>query len=185
VFIEILNLVTFEYNRQSIFNIFSEIQKKINLILDHQYGQITISNNSTIISVPAAVDTTLATNSDYVQITGIWSAIPHGFNNGVTQQTNSFTINKTGVYRIEMWANVTSNQNNNNIAVRFARNGVITLIRRPRAFISSANDRLNMAAFGYAELTAGDVLTLWIASDKTSNVTIEDLVFSTEGMRMY
>lgn len=183
--VDILNLVSFEYNRQTIFRIFSEIQSKLNLLLYHQYGQLTVSNNSTVIAVTAAVDPTLATNSDYKQVTGIWNAIPHGFNNGVTQQTNSFTITKTGVYRIEMWANVTSSANNTNVAIRFARNGVITLVRRPRAYIAAANDRLNMGAFGFAELTAGDVLTLWIASDKTSNITIEDCVFSTEGMRMY
>jgi len=183
--VDITNLAQFEYNRQSIFRAFSEIQKNLNLLLDHQYGQLTITNNTSTIAVTAAVDSTLATNSDYSQITGIWNSIPHGINNGITQQTNSFTITKTGAYRIEMWANVTSSVNNTNVAVRFAKNGVITLARRPRAYIAAANDRINMSAHGFAELTAGDIITLWIASDKTSNITIEDCVFSAEGLRMY
>lgn len=181
--INVLDYVTAIYNRQSLFKCISIIQRYINELLDHQYGQINISNNSTTLAVTAAVDPTLATNSDYDQVIGIWDAIPHGFNNGVTQQASSFTMARKGVYRIAMWSSVTTSVNNSNVAFKFAVNGVINLQRRPRAFIGSANDRKNVSAHGFAELNAGDVITLWVACDKTANVLIEDCVFSVNEMR--
>lgn len=146
------------------------------------YGQLTITQNVTVTAKTAAVDQTLATNSDYTQITGIWNAIPHGLNLGVTQQTNSFTVGVAGVYYIEVWATCTSSVNNTNIAVRFAVNGVISLGRRPRTKIQAANDRVNLSAHGFVQFAAGDVVTLWLASDKTANITMEDAVFSTQRM---
>jgi len=181
--INVFNLVPDTYNRQTVSRILQTIQMKVNELSDHQYGQLAISNNTTTIAVTAAVDPTLATNSDYIQVTGVWNAIPHGFNNGVTQQTNSITINRKGVYKIAMWANMTSGTNNTIIAFKFAINGVITLVRRPKTKIGSSGDTENLSAYGFAEFAAGDVITLWIAADKTANITLQDLVFSADEMK--
>lgn len=181
--INILNKVTFDYNRQALFSILSTIQMKINELSDHQYGQLAISNNTATIAVTAAVDPTLATNSDYVQVTGVWNPIPHGLNNGVIQHTNDIEIARNGVYKIAMWANMTSGTNNTIIGFKFAINGVITLVRRPKAKIGSAGDTENLSAYGFAEFVAGDKITLWIAADKSANITLQDLVFSVDEMK--
>jgi hypothetical protein len=181
--INVLNKVTPEYNRQALFSILQTMQQKINELSNHQYGQLAISSNSTTIAITAAVDPTLLTNSDYIQVTGVWNPIPHGLNNGVTQQTNSVTVARNGVYRISMWANVTSSVGATIMAFKFATNGVITLIRRPEVRIDNINDVENVSAYGFAEFTAGDVVTLWIASTKTADITLQDLVFSLDEMK--
>lgn len=181
--INVLNKVTPEYNRQSLFSILQTMQQKINELSDHQYGQLTISSNATPLALTAAVDPALLSNSDYIQVAGIWNAIPHGLNNGVTQQTNSFTIARNGVYKVAMWANVTSNIGATIMAFKFAVNGVITLVRRPEVRITNSNDVENLSAYGFASFNAGDVVTLWIASTKTANITLQDLVFSADEMK--
>lgn len=147
------------------------------------YGQRAISLNTTAIVMTAAVDPTLATNTDYAQVTGIWNAPPDGQNSGITQQANSFTIAKSGVYRIEFWAAASSNVNNTQIAVKFAVNGVLGLQRRPKIFMRGAGEVHGGAAFGYAHFTAGDVITLWIASTQTANIVIEDCVFGATSIK--
>lgn len=147
------------------------------------YGQRAVSNNSTVIAVTAAVDPTLSTNSDYIQVTGIFNATPDGENEGVTQQTNTFTIAVSGDYRIEFWANAKSSVNNTQIGFKFAVNGVIGLVRRPKIFIDIVGEVHPGGAFGYSHFAAGDVISLWLASDKTANITIEDLVFGTVSLK--
>lgn len=147
------------------------------------YGQRAVSVNSTAISVTAASDSTLATNTDYIQITGIFNATPDGINSGITQQTNSFTIAQAGAYRIEFWANAKSSVNNTQIAFKFAVNGVIGLTRRPKIFMRNSNEVHNGGAFEYTHFDAGDVVTLWIASTVTADITIEDLVFGATAIK--
>lgn len=147
------------------------------------YGQRSASVNSTAIAVTAAVDATLATNTDYIQVTGIFNATPDGVNSGITQQTDSFTIDKAGVYRIEFWGNVRSSVNNTQVAFKFAINGVIGTARRPKIFMRNIGEVHSGSAFGYAHFDAGDIVTLWIASTQTGNITIEDLVFGAQAIR--
>lgn len=142
------------------------------------YGQINITNSATGIPLTAAVPADLTDNASYIQVTGVFDAIPHGLNVNVTQQTNSFTVHRKGVYKIAVWSTVTATDNNVNIAFKFAVNGVIGLQRRPRTKITVAQDRRNLVAHGLVELGVGDVITLWIAADKTTSAIIEDMVFS-------
>lgn len=142
------------------------------------WGQRTVTTNTTTIAKTAAVDPTLVSNADYTQVTGIFSALPDGIVNGVTQQTNAMLIETTGPYEIKVWASFTSSVNNTNVSFKFAVNGVIGTARRPRARVGTTGDRVAVAAHGYINLTAGDVVTLWFASDQTANITIEDAVFS-------
>lgn len=148
-----------------------------------QYGQINVTNNATPLALTAAVDQALFTNSDYVQVQGVFNAIPHGLNFGITQQADSLTVARNSVLRPHVWMSVTSNVANTNVAIKFAVNGVLGLERRPRAKIGTGGDRVNIAAHGFAEFSAGDVVTLWIASDKTANITVEDAVFSLDELR--
>lgn len=142
------------------------------------FGQRSITTNVTAIPKTAAVDPTLVSNADYTQVTGIFTALPDGISSGVTQQTNSMLIETTGPYEIKVWCSFTSSVNNTNVAFKFAINGVIGTARRPRARVGTTGDRVSVAAHGYINLTAGDVVTLWFASDQTANITLEDAVFS-------
>lgn len=147
------------------------------------YGTRTITNNATLIAKVAAVDPTLATNTDYTQVTGIFGAIPDGITRGITQQTNSLTIARTGAYEIMLWASLSASTTNTDIAFKFAINGVIGLVRRPRVRLDVANNISGLCANGLVQLNAGDVVTLWLASTTGTNVRIIDAVFSLKEMR--
>lgn len=148
-----------------------------------EYGQRAISLNSTSIAKTAAADSTLATNTDYTQITGIWNAPPDGENSGITQQTNTFTILTSGTYRIEFWSTTRSDTNNTQIAFKFGVNGVLSLQRRPKVYMRNIGEIHPGSAFGYAHFNAGDVISLWIASTQTANITIEDCVFGAAALK--
>lgn len=147
------------------------------------YGQRAITQNATVKSVTAAVDATLSTNSDYSQITGIFNATPDGENSGITQQTNTFTIALSGVYRIEVWASVSTSVNNTQIALKFGVNGAIGLGRRPKLFIRNTGETHTLGAFGYHHFNAGDVVSLHVASDKTCDLTFNDAVFGAQALK--
>lgn len=147
------------------------------------FGQRAITGNSTAIAITAAVDATLSTNSDYIQVTGIFNATPDGENSGVTQQTNTFTIAQAGIYRIEVWASVRSNANNTAVALKFGIDGTIGLGRRPKVFLRNVGEVHTLTAFGYHHFDAGDVISLWFASDKTANITFEDAVFGVTALK--
>jgi len=151
-------------------------------VFEH-YGQLTISNNATVLSLTAAVDSTLATNTDYTKVTGIYDAIPHGEQHGITQQADSLTITQTGVYHVAVWADLSSSLNSTTTAFKFAVDGTIALVRRPKNFMRNVGEFHNMSAHGIVMLNAGQVVDLQIASDLTADITIEDLVFTLDLLR--
>lgn len=149
------------------------------------YGQRAITNNSTVIAKTAATDPNLNTNSDYTQVTGIFEAVGGGINRGITQQTNSLTIARAGTYEVDLWASlsVSAILGSSNIAFKFAVNGVITLVRRPIINFAGANVLGGIAANGLVSLAVGDIVTLWMASTITTNVRIQDALFSLKELR--
>lgn len=159
----------------------SEVRKlvrtEISDFLEH-YGQLNVSNNATTIALTAAVDSTLATNTDYIKVTGVYDAVPHGENNGITQSADKMAVTQDGIYEVAVWMDTASSLNSTTIAVKFAVNGVIGLVRRPKNFLRNVGEFHNMSAHGYVALSSADELDLQIASDLTANITIEDLVFS-------
>lgn len=147
------------------------------------YGQRAITNNATVIAKVAAVDPTLVSNTDYTQVTGIFDGIPSGINLGVTQQTNSLTIGRTGAYEVMLWTSLSASNNNVNVAFKFAVNGVISLVRRPIVRLDVANNIGTVCANGLVQLSAGDIVTLWMAATVSTNVKINDAVFSLKELR--
>lgn len=148
------------------------------VVQEAAYGQLIVSVNTDAIAFTAASPTDLTDNTDYIQITGIFDAIPHGLNNQFTQGTNSLTCNRAGKYMIHLWASLTSDTNATNMAFKFAVNGTIAPQRRPWRFVRNVGEIHSVSAFGFIELAAGDVITLWAAADKNCNITIQDSVFA-------
>lgn len=147
------------------------------------YGTRTITNNSSLIAKTAASDPTLVSNTDYTQVTAIFDALPNGVIRGITQQTNSLTIDRAGVYEVMLWASMSCSTANTNIAFKFAVNGSISLTRRPIARLDVANQIGSVCANGLVQLNAGDVVTLWVASTTSNNLRIYDAVFSLKEQR--
>ena len=147
------------------------------------YGTRTITNNAILLAKVAAVDPTLVSNADYTQVTGLFDPLPNGVVRGITQQLNSLTITRAGVYEIMLWATVSTSVNNTNIAFKFAVNGVISLVRRPIVRLDVANAIGTVCANGLVQLAVGDVVTLWLASTTGNNTRIYDAVFSLKEQR--
>lgn len=151
------------------------------------YGTRTVTNNAALIAKAAALDPTLVSNTDYTQVTAIFSALPDGILRGITQQTNSLTVTRSGAYEIMLWASVSASNNNVNIAFKFAVNGTIQLVRRPIVRLDVANNIGAVCANGLVQLNVtlgvGDIVTLWMASTVATNVRIHDAVFSLKELR--
>lgn len=147
------------------------------------YGNRGITNNTAVIAKTAATDPTLVSNTDYTQITAIWDAIGSGINRGITQQANSLTITRAGAYEIQFWASVNSSANNNDLAFKFAVNGVISLVRRPRVRLDTSTSTYGLCANGLVQLDVGDVVTLWIACTEAANIKINDLLLTLKELR--
>lgn len=141
------------------------------------YVSRSISANVLPLSVSASPDPELQAAGGYQQVVGIFSPIPDGVVRNGTQQTDSFTVGISGVYRIEFWANAKTTVNNNLMAFKFSINGVLSATRRPVLYMRNQQETHNAGAFSNIRLNAGDVLSLYIASDKTANITITDCVF--------
>lgn len=147
------------------------------------YGNRSVSNSTALIAKTAATDPTLVSNTDYTQITAVWDAIGSGINRGVTQQANSLTIARAGAYEIQFWASLKAGVNNTDVAFKFAVNGVISLVRRPRVRLDISSNIYGVAANGLVNLAVGDVVTLWMACSTTTNITISDLLMTLTELR--
>lgn len=147
------------------------------------YGGRTVTGNASAIAKVAAVDPTLASNTDYTQVTSIFSALPDGALRGITQQANSITIARAGVYSLDFWASLQSSANNTILAFKVAVNGTIVSLRRPRAKMDTANAVYAIAASGLLQLAAGAVVTLWFATSVNCNVIISDAAFTLTELR--
>lgn len=142
------------------------------------YGQLFISENTDLIALTAATDPTLASNTDYTQVTAVWDATPHGLQSDFEQVANGLKCLRAGVYAVHFWAALTFSTNNTNVGFKFAKNGVIATPRRPWARVGTGGDRISVSAFGFVELAVNDVMTLWVAADNSGNLDINDGMFA-------
>lgn len=147
------------------------------------YGNRSITNNTVVVAKLAAADVTLVSNTDYTQIINVWDAVGGGILRGVTQQTNSITVSRTGAYEIQLWASIKSSVANNDLAFKFAVNGAISLVRRPRVRLDVVTNIYGLAAHGQLNLVAGDIITLWMACTVASNITLSDLLLTVAELR--
>lgn len=138
-------------------------------------GAMVITNNATPQALTAATDSTLATFSDYVQITG-WAA---GELDKITFATNQLTIpvGGGGLFLVDAYMNIASDTINSAVAIKFAVNGASGVTRRPRHFLAATGAFYNLAASGIVRLVDSDVVDLFVASDKTIGLTIQDSSF--------
>lgn len=143
--------------------------------LEQSYGEMVIIQNSTGQALTAASDSTLYTNSDYVLLTQ-WAA---GETDGVTYASNGLTVPVSGEYLLSAWFNQTSSINNVLVGVKFAVNGTIATagtVPTLRRKIGTGADVGAVSGNKIINLTAGDVVTLYIACDSNATITNTDAV---------
>lgn len=94
----------------------------------------------------------------------------------ITFDTNKLTINISGIYMINLWANIVQYPSSTaKVSIRYLVNGVTYSSRKPTVKSGGvgAIDQLN--GFGLISLSAGDFIQLAVASDATGNIIFGDV----------
>ena len=140
----------------------------------HAFGTMNLTDNATVKAVTAATDSTLNTNTDFVEFDIVLS-----FDNvqNMGTGTNSLQIQESGIYLIDFWCNVSSSVNSTKFSLKFVIDGVTFVPRGPKFTMPTANVIHNMSANGLHSFTSGEEVKLYIAADKTCNIRIEDMTF--------
>lgn len=139
-------------------------------------GAMAITNNATPYALTAASDSTLATFSDYSKMTGFAA----GELDKITFGSNGLTIpvNGGGIYLVDTYLTASTGVVNTNIAIKFAVNGASGVARRPRSFLATTGNFYGLSANGIVRFADGDVVELYIVSDKTTNILVQDCAFT-------
>lgn len=137
-------------------------------------GSMTLTGNTTVVPMTAAVDTTLGSNSDYTTLN-----LAFGFNStaGIVTGANYLEIVQAGTYLVDFWANAKAGNNNVTMALKFVVNDTDYITRRPKLRLPTAGQFDNFSANGFHTYQAGDQIKLAIASSVSTDITIEDLNF--------
>lgn len=150
-------------------------------LFSRAYGGKTVRRNTTVIALVAASDpTNFAQAADYSLLTGIYQSPEVAPALGITQATNSLTVLKKGIYRIDFWATLAASTVNTTVAFNFGLNGVVDVDRPVTARMPAAGDKTSTGAHAYITLNAGDVVTLWAASNTATNLTVHNGRYSLE-----
>jgi hypothetical protein len=145
------------------------------LYRDYAFGKMHITNNSTPFALTAVADTTLNTASQYVLLTGSGAPFANGLEDGVTFSVNKLTVNHSGIYDLNFWACITGFPSNTaHVALKFRINGTTFSDMKVVTKSNSNGDDGILAACDLVQLTANDYLQLYITSDVTGNVVINN-----------
>lgn len=145
-------------------------------VRDVVYGSMVITNNTNAFTIGAAVDSTLNTNSDYVLFTGTGAPWAGENQYGITFNTDRLIVPVSGVYRFELWSDLTQFPSNNaRIAVKYRINGSVFGNRKAQAKSNSASDYGDLNAFALVTLNAGDYVQMAIASTVAGPVTFNSI----------
>lgn len=145
------------------------------LVIDSAYADMQIANNAVQFPVTAAADPTLNTTSQYVLLTGPGAPFSSTASHNITFSTDRLTVNAAGVYKLTFWANLSLFPSNTaKVAVKFRLNGTTFAVRKVVTKSTANGDYGVMAASAIVTLAANDYVQLFVASDTTGNLNIEN-----------
>ena len=149
------------------------------LYRDYAFGKMHITNNSTPFALTAAADTTLNTASQYTLLTGSGAPFADDLEDGVTFSVNKLTANHAGVYDLNFWSCLTGFPSNTaKVALKFKINGTTFSDLKVVTKSNSNGDDGILAACDLITLAANDYIQLYIASDATGNVVINNMALT-------
>jgi hypothetical protein len=140
------------------------------------YGSMGISNN---INSQTLLEADLATASGYVKLVNFQQELQ----SNVTFSDNSLNISVDGVYRITFWCSQSSTGNaDHNVSYRYSTNGLNTGLDERQIVVTSdfEGDTRVVSATGFASLTAGDSVSIFVASDKNTTLTVSSAGITVE-----
>jgi len=137
------------------------------------HGEMIIVNNIIPEVTPTALDTTLNTDSEYTKIITGWSG---GHEALITFSTDKMVVGVAGNYELHFWADVLFPTANQRCGIKYAINDTIPYsIRKLITVSSSIGDTLNISGSGILTgLSAGDSISVYIATDKAGDPTVEE-----------
>lgn len=144
------------------------------------YGEAGVDQHlSSPFSVPAATDSTLYTESDYIplnsaRVSGV--ALDETYNTTFDDVNNTLTPDVDGVYAISFWMNVKTDAVDNLIGVKAKTNGVWANFTVKNEIQNSSRVQ-NISGFITKQLVAGEPVSLHVASEKNCDMDIEDFRF--------
>lgn len=139
------------------------------------YGTMAITNNANNFAVTAAVDPTLQTTTDYVLLTGVGAAWASENLFGVTFNTDRLIAPVTGMYKLDMWANISSYPASAFVGARLKVNNTTFSTRFIMSKANAGNDYGQLNGFEMLSLTANDYVQLFVASSVTGNVVFRNV----------
>lgn len=151
------------------------------------YGEAAIDANTAVTPVTAATSTDLYNTADYSQLvsnasTATPSVVVAGMyedhSNEAAFDPVDYTLIPTvsGDYRIDFWANVKSSVANTKLGFKAKLNGAWANFT-VKSDVKDADRSANIHGNIITTIQAGSPVSLWIASDKTADVTIQDMRF--------
>jgi len=152
---------------------------EVGIITEH--GQMGAQESTEVISLTAASDSNMYTTSDYVELNSTRITMAANNLEGITfdNVNNRLTVAEGGTYKINIAANLSTDTNNNIVALRNTINGTANGFVIKRDFVTL--DRVeNMSSPDIVTLNAGDTVSVSIAAEQTSDVTITDIYYIIE-----
>lgn len=138
------------------------------------FGTMNLTDNTTVKAVTAATDTSLNTNTDFVEFD--LSFVFENLTN-MGSGSNSLVLQASGLYVIDFWAGIKSSVNSTKFSLKFVINDTTFVARGPKLTLGTNGQIYNLSANGIHNFSSGEVVKLYIAADKTCDITIEDLTF--------
>ncbi len=140
------------------------------------YGEMIVQNNTGLTVLSSATDSTLNLDTDYIKagtVPGTWSA---GALSGVTFSVDELSVTVPGTYKLTFWADLEISNTNTLVAVKFAINNTIPYsLRKLLLQSNSANNVGNVGGSAIIPgLVASDVISLYVAADANTNVTVRE-----------
>lgn len=145
------------------------------LVTDVAVGSMVITANVTGFAITAAADPTLMTTTDYALLTGVGAPWVSDHLHEVTFSVNRLTAPVTGVYKIDLWSNISGYPTNTaKLGVKYRVNGGVFSSRTPMTKSTAAGDTGSLNGFGLLDLNAGDYIQLYVASTATGSIVIDN-----------
>lgn len=140
-------------------------------------GSKNIDNNSTLISVSAASDSSFHSASDFTEVTGIYNSDKISPQQ-MTSNNNDLQISISGIYSLTLWANITSTAASTQVGINYGVNGLASTSLPVVDMLVNTGTRYNLSATSLVNLSSNDTVSLFLAADKSADLTLTSASYS-------
>lgn len=146
---------------------------------DAAYAAMQIAANTNAMTVAAATDATLNTNTDYLLVSGTGAPWAAGVAIDAAFTTDRITVATAGVYKFDIFINVSGFPTATaKVAAKYRINGSIFSTIKLMSNAAAITDARNLAGSGLVSLNAADFVQLYVASTGAGSLTMSDVSVS-------